>query len=180
MTPSDERSRVTPSDDVFLDVGAKSKQEAEALGVRPGDPNRVGCVMLIETLHRLKGQGVKIPNTIYFVGTVQEEVTLRGAVATNDHAESGIYPAIETMFRNVIIELCARDITSRNPFRNTPGAFWRATGTATRPVQLNSNCTLRTRSLLISQLILRTPGRSEATSGRQEMFLPNVTQIIPC
>ena len=100
VTPTDERSRVTPRDNVFLDVGVKSKPEAEALGIRPGDPiapassfaplasgryvakaldDRVGCVMLIEALRRLKEQGVKTPNTIYFVGTVQEEIGLRGA-----------------------------------------------------------------------------------------------------
>jgi endoglucanase len=35
--------------------------------------------MLIETLRRLKEQGIKTPNTIYFVGTVQEEIGARGA-----------------------------------------------------------------------------------------------------
>ena len=100
VTPPEERSRVTPRDNVFLDVGAKSKEEAEALGIRPGDPiapassfaalasgryvgkaldDRVGCVMLIEILRRLKEQGIKTPNTIYFVGTVQEEIGARGA-----------------------------------------------------------------------------------------------------
>jgi endoglucanase len=100
ITPPEERNRVTPREDVFLDIGAKSKQEAEALGVRAGDPiapagsfatlasgrytgkaldDRVGCVMLIETLRRLKEQGIKTPNTIYFVGTVQEEIGSRGA-----------------------------------------------------------------------------------------------------
>ena len=100
VTSQEERNRVTPRDDVFLDVGAASKEEAEALGIRPGDAivpassfeefahgryvgkaldDRVGCVMLLETLHRIKEQGIKTPNTIYFVGTVQEEVGLRGA-----------------------------------------------------------------------------------------------------
>ena len=100
ITPAEDRNRVTPRDDVFLDVGARSKEEAEALGIRPGDPiapisaftelagghymgkamdDRVGCVMLLETLRRLKEQGTKTPNTLYFVGTVQEEVGLRGA-----------------------------------------------------------------------------------------------------
>jgi putative aminopeptidase FrvX len=100
ITPPEDRTRVTPRDDVFLDVGARSKAEADALGVRAGDPivpassftelangryagkamdDRVGCVMLIETLQRLREQGIKTPNTIYFVGTVQEEVGLRGA-----------------------------------------------------------------------------------------------------
>jgi endoglucanase len=35
--------------------------------------------MLLETLRRLKEQGIRTPNTLYFVGTVQEEVGLRGA-----------------------------------------------------------------------------------------------------
>src|SRR5262249_33056912 len=38
VTPAEERTRVTPRDDVFLDVGARSRAEAEALGIRPGDP----------------------------------------------------------------------------------------------------------------------------------------------
>jgi putative aminopeptidase FrvX len=100
VTPQEERSRVTSREDVFLDVGAASKEEAEALGIRPGDAiapsspfaalaggryvgkamdDRLGCVMLLETLRTLKEQGIKTPNTIYFVGTVQEEIGLRGA-----------------------------------------------------------------------------------------------------
>ncbi|HJY80028.1 MAG TPA: M42 family metallopeptidase [Candidatus Binatia bacterium] len=100
VTPQEERGRVTPRDDIFLDVGAASKGEAESLGIRPGDAiapassferlahgryvgkaldDRVGCVMLLEVLRRLKEQGNKTPNTIYFVGTVQEEVGVRGA-----------------------------------------------------------------------------------------------------
>ncbi len=100
ITPSEDRNRVFPRDDIFLDVGARSRQEAEALGIRPGDPivpsspfavlangryagkamdDRVGSVMLLETLRELKEQGIKTPNSIYFVGTVQEEVGLRGA-----------------------------------------------------------------------------------------------------
>jgi endoglucanase len=100
IMPREQRTRVFPSDEVFLDVGARSKEQAEALGIRPGDPivpwspfavlgnnryaakaidDRVGCVMLVQTLRRLKEQGTKLPNTLYFVGTVQEEVGLRGA-----------------------------------------------------------------------------------------------------
>jgi len=100
ITPSDLRSRVTPAAEIFLDVGAGSKKEAEALGIRPGDPispwspftpiannryaakawdARIGCVLMIEAARRMKEQGIKIPNTIYFVGSVQEEVGMRGA-----------------------------------------------------------------------------------------------------
>ncbi len=100
ITAPSDYDRVTPRNDVFMDVGARSKQEAEALGIRAGDgiapassftevpggryvgkamDDRVGLVLMIETLRRLKEQGAKLPNTTYFVGTVQEEVGLRGA-----------------------------------------------------------------------------------------------------
>jgi putative aminopeptidase FrvX len=100
VTPAEERTRVTVRDEVFLDVGTRSRAEAEALGIRSGDPivpageftelangryvgkamdDRVGCVMLLETLHRMKEQRGKVPASIYFVGTVQEEIGLRGA-----------------------------------------------------------------------------------------------------
>jgi endoglucanase len=100
ITPVEERTRVTPRNDIFLDVGAKSRADAEALGIRAGDPivpasefiemanhryvgkaldDRVGCVLLIEALRRLKEQNAKLQATVYFVGTVQEELGLRGA-----------------------------------------------------------------------------------------------------
>nr|WP_146810572.1 MULTISPECIES: M42 family metallopeptidase [Aneurinibacillus] len=85
--------------DMFIDIGASSKEQAEEYGVRPGDTvvpicpftimtnpkimmakawdNRVGIAMAIQTLQELKG--VDHPNTVYGVGTVQEEVGLRGA-----------------------------------------------------------------------------------------------------
>jgi len=83
---------------VFLDVGARSRAEVEALGIRAGDPivplseflelaggryagkaldDRVGCVMMIEAMRQL--ESMKLQATIYFVGTVQEEIGLRGA-----------------------------------------------------------------------------------------------------
>jgi len=98
ITPPEDRTRVTPRDEVFLDVGARSRAEVEALGIRAGDPivprsefyempggryvgkamdDRVGCVMMIEAMRRLKS--MKLQATIYFVGTVQEEIGLRGA-----------------------------------------------------------------------------------------------------
>jgi endoglucanase len=116
VTPPEDRGRVTPHDEVFLDVGARSKEEAEGLGIRPGDPivpsssfaelaqgrymgkamdDRVGCVMLLETLRRLKAQGVKTPNTIYFVGTVQEEVGLRGAHTAVEAVEPDLGISLE-------------------------------------------------------------------------------------
>lgn len=85
--------------DMFIDIGASSKEEAESFGVKPGDSvvpyfeftqmknekmllakafdNRIGCAIAIDVLKGLKD--VAHPNTVYGVGTVQEEVGLRGA-----------------------------------------------------------------------------------------------------
>ncbi|HLQ96154.1 MAG TPA: M42 family metallopeptidase [Pseudogracilibacillus sp.] len=85
--------------DMFIDVGASSKEEAEEFGVEPGDSivpyfeftplknekmllakawdNRIGCAIAIEVLKQLQNEAH--PNTVYGVGTVQEEVGLRGA-----------------------------------------------------------------------------------------------------
>jgi putative aminopeptidase FrvX len=85
--------------DMFIDIGASSREEAMEFGVRPGDQivpyfeftvmnnekmllakawdNRIGCAIAIDVLKNLKGK--KHPNIVYGVGTVQEEVGLRGA-----------------------------------------------------------------------------------------------------
>ncbi|WP_188453453.1 M42 family metallopeptidase [Virgibacillus oceani] len=91
--------------DMFIDIGASSKEEAHEFGVRPGDSivpyfeftqlknekmllakawdNRIGCAIAIEVLKQLKDESH--PNIVYGVGTIQEEVGLRGA-RTSAHA----------------------------------------------------------------------------------------------
>lgn len=99
MLDADERKKVVEKKDMYIDVGARSAEEVREMGVRPGDPiipasaftvmanprfylskafdDRVGCALAIEALQQLAGEGH--PNTVYAVGTVQEEVGLRGA-----------------------------------------------------------------------------------------------------
>ncbi len=92
----EERKKVIEADDLFIDIGAKDKKEAQKMGVRVGDvasfdtkfarigkdvvvgkafDDRVGCSMMIEVMRRLQ----KVDCNIYAVGTIQEEVGLRGA-----------------------------------------------------------------------------------------------------
>jgi endoglucanase len=95
----EERKKPVEIKDMFIDVGAADKAEAESFGIRPGDSiipltpftvmknekvlmakawdNRIGCAIAIEVLKRLKGS--QHPNTVYAGATVQEEVGLRGA-----------------------------------------------------------------------------------------------------
>jgi putative aminopeptidase FrvX len=93
------RKKPVDKKNMFIDIGASSKEEAEEFGVRPGDTvipicpftvmknpklmmakawdNRIGCAIAIEVLKQLKAE--QHPNIVYGVGTVQEEVGLRGA-----------------------------------------------------------------------------------------------------
>ncbi|SDM96540.1 M42 family metallopeptidase [Sediminibacillus halophilus] len=99
ILPAEARKKPVEIKDMFIDIGASSREEAEEFGVRPGDSivpyfeftqmnneklllakawdNRIGCAIAIEVLKRLKDENH--PNIVYGVGTVQEEVGLRGA-----------------------------------------------------------------------------------------------------
>ena len=92
----EERKKVIEADDLFIDIGAKDKKEAQNMGVHVGDvasfdtkfarigkdivvgkafDDRVGCAMMVEVMRRLP----KVDCSVYAVGTIQEEVGLRGA-----------------------------------------------------------------------------------------------------
>lgn len=99
ILPPDERKKMVEKKDMFIDIGVSSRQQAEEIGVRPGDPavpfgpftvmgnekylmakawdDRIGCAVVVEVLRRLQGE--PHPNTVFGVATVQEEVGLRGA-----------------------------------------------------------------------------------------------------
>jgi endoglucanase len=115
VLPADERTKPFPRDSIFLDVGAKTAAEVEALGVSPGDPvvpdspftdlngtgaylskawdDRVGCAVLIEAMRRTAK--AKHPNQLVYVATVQEEVGLRGAESASVAAKPDVAIAIE-------------------------------------------------------------------------------------
>ncbi len=97
----EERKKVVEKKDMFIDVGATSRQEAEECGLKVGDPvvpysmfeviqngkvamgkafdDRIGAFVFAEAMKRMKKQKMTHPNTLYGVATVQEEVGLRGA-----------------------------------------------------------------------------------------------------
>ncbi|WP_078379461.1 M42 family metallopeptidase [Sutcliffiella halmapala] len=99
ILPPEARKKPVDIKDMFIDIGASSREEAQEWGVRPGDQvvpyfeftvmnnekmllakawdNRIGCAIAIDVLKQLKD--ADHPNVVYGVGTVQEEVGLRGA-----------------------------------------------------------------------------------------------------
>lgn len=93
---AEEKKKVIEAEALFIDVGASSNKEAVKMGVRVGDTvsfdinftrigddvvvgkafdDRVGCAVLATVMERLSD----VDCTIYAVGTIQEEVGLRGA-----------------------------------------------------------------------------------------------------
>ncbi len=110
-----ERTAVIPRDSIFLDIGAKSPAEAEAMGVEPGDPvvpdapfrimngsenylgkawdDRIGCAVLVQAMQRI----AKLPhaNQLFFVATTQEEIGLRGARTAANLVKPDLGLAIE-------------------------------------------------------------------------------------
>ncbi len=102
LLSADQRNKVVKRKDMYIDIGAISKEEVEEAGVRPGDPvipradfvslangktylskafdDRVGVALIVSTLEQLKS--VEHPNRVYGVATVQEEVGVRGATTS--------------------------------------------------------------------------------------------------
>ncbi|WHZ56761.1 M42 family metallopeptidase [Metabacillus hrfriensis] len=105
ILPPEMRKKPVDIKDMFIDIGASSREEAMEFGVLPGDQivpyfeftvmnnekmllakawdNRIGCAIAIDVLKGLKD--AEHPNVVYGVGTIQEEVGLRGA-RTSAHA----------------------------------------------------------------------------------------------
>lgn len=98
LMDAEERKKMVKLKDMFVDCGATSAANAAELGVEIGCPitidrelcrlgndfvtgkaldNRAGLVMMLSALQRLHGEPLKA--TVMAVGTVQEEVGLKGA-----------------------------------------------------------------------------------------------------
>jgi len=102
LIPADERNKVVPKKDMYIDIGCTSRGEVEAAGVHPGDSvipradfqimanqksylskafdDRAGTALMISVLQGLQNQ--EHPNTVFGVATVMEEVGLRGATTS--------------------------------------------------------------------------------------------------
>lgn len=109
------RSKPFDIKDMFIDIGADDKKDAEKIGIKPGQPivpitpfkvmsnpkklmakawdNRYGCALAIELLESL--QNIKLPNVLYSGANVQEEVGLRGAQTAAEMIDPDIFFALD-------------------------------------------------------------------------------------
>ncbi|TJB75081.1 aminopeptidase [Escherichia coli] len=100
-------------DEMFIDIGANSREEAEKRGVEIGDfispeanfacwgedkvvgkalDNRIGCAMMAELLQTVNNPEI----TLYGVGSVEEEVGLRGAQTSAEHIKPDVVIVLDT------------------------------------------------------------------------------------
>lgn len=112
-----DRTSVPAHTELYVDVGARSADEAQHMGVRPGDPigfagelaelghqsgrytahaldDRAGCAILLALLATLRT--LRTPVTLTALFTVQEEVGLRGAQAASRGQEADVALAVDT------------------------------------------------------------------------------------
>ncbi len=115
LLTNEERNKVPQFTDVWVDIGARDRKEAEAL-VMAGDPvtaalgyrplrndlaaapamdDKVGVWTVMEALRLLHGRSLQA--AVYCVSTVQEEIGLRGA-ATSTY---GIHPTV-----GIAVDVC--------------------------------------------------------------------------
>lgn len=117
---AEQAAKVLDLKDMYLDLGVTNKQMVLDLGIAPGDPitpyeefrvmadgktllgkawdDRIGVAVGIEVLKELKEEGHKA--NIAFVGTVQEEVGLRGAATAANLVKPDIALAIDVTLSN--------------------------------------------------------------------------------
>lgn len=111
------RDKVIKPNKMFLDIGVKDKKEVEKLGIQIGDmitpkvqfeqmgnsdylkakafDNRVGCGVGIEVMKNLEDN---CPVDLYTVGSVQEEVGLRGAKTTASYIKPDVAFVVDLTF----------------------------------------------------------------------------------
>jgi tetrahedral aminopeptidase len=114
ITADTDRTKAFPLPDLFLDVGATSKEDAASMGVEVGCPvvpggrferigddlvmgkafdDRVGCAVGVSVLDALQGQDLDTTLVVTFV--TSEEVGLRGARAVADQVLPSVAIALE-------------------------------------------------------------------------------------
>jgi putative aminopeptidase FrvX len=127
------RNKPVDIKDMFIDIGASSKEEAMEWGVLPGDmvtpyfefsvmnnekmllakawDNRIGCAIAIDVLKALKDE--KHPNIVYGVGAAQEEVGLRGARTAASKIKPDIGFAVDVGIAGDTPGITAKESTSK-------------------------------------------------------------------
>ncbi len=115
ITKPSEANIVPPIEKMYIDVGANSREEVNKMGITIGTTitwrgapvelannfvataaadDRAGLAAIISVARNLKDKS--IPSTVYYIGTVEEEIGLRGAEVATYGLDVDIAFAIDT------------------------------------------------------------------------------------
>jgi len=115
ITRPEEARQIPPIEEQYIDIGAGSAEECLERGVKVGTPivwdsgpvelgndlvataaadDRAGLTAMITVARRLSGR--PIPATVYYVGTVEEEIGLRGASVALHGLDVDLAVAVDT------------------------------------------------------------------------------------
>jgi endoglucanase len=115
ITTPAEANTIPPIEEMYIDIGARNREEAEAMGVRNGTPityattpvklandliaspsidDRAGCTAIIQIAKTLAKRRPKA--TIYYIGSVEEEIGLRGAETCLHDLDVDMAVAVDT------------------------------------------------------------------------------------
>ncbi len=129
ITPPEEANQVPPINEMYIDIGAQSREEATDLGVEIGTPivisakpvelandliaspavdDRAGLTAIITIAKHLKEQ--QVPSTVYYVGSVEEEIGLRGASVALYDLDVDFAVAIDTCPAGYQPDVVMRDL----------------------------------------------------------------------
>ncbi len=129
ITKLTEANIVPPIEEMYIDIGAKSKSEVNEMGITIGSTitwntkpvelannfigtaaadDRAGLAAIISVARNLKDK--PIPSTVYYIGTVEEEIGLRGAEVALHGLNVDIAFAIDTCPAGYQPDVNPRDI----------------------------------------------------------------------
>lgn len=115
ITRPDEARQIPAIEEMYIDIGARSAEECTEKGVKVGTPivwntrpvelgsglvataaadDRAGLAAILAVARNLKDR--RIPATVYYIGTVEEEIGLRGAAVAAYDLDVDMAVAVDT------------------------------------------------------------------------------------
>lgn len=187
LVSGEEAFKIPSLKDLYVDVGATSREEVESWGVHVGTPlvfagaltetcnphrvfgkaidDRAGLTALLAIATRLRER--ELPSTIYYAASVEEEIGLRGAAILAYHVHPDLVIALDTLPSNGTPDLSPNEL----PFEIGKGPvikFAEQGGLVTHPKVRGLLLDTARRENIPHQLAAWGVGRTDASSAQQQ------------
>lgn len=199
VAPAEERGKlINTRDTIYLDIGAKSADEARRLGVEAGDPivpdstftilnetqnylgkawdDRVGCAIILEVMRRLAHGGH--PNELFYAATVQEEIGMRGAHTAAEIVKPDVGIALEAGVTDDVQGVRPDD--AREVLGGGPGIFlFNSSQLPNRKFVALARQTAREKSVPLQDELIVGYGDDGAEIQKSNGGAPTITLTVP-